>query len=97
MEATGHLDNGTEEVVDHNLATLACTRIVIAHRLSTVRDANQIVVLDGGEIVECGTHEELMAQSGYYAGLVCGQRVKDFVSPALGTSDCHQLDHVVRH
>jgi ABC-type bacteriocin/lantibiotic exporter with double-glycine peptidase domain len=80
-EATSHLDVSTEAMVERNLATLACTRIVIAHRLSTVRDADQIVVLDRGEIVECGTHDALMARGGHYAALVRGQSA-DASAPA---------------
>ena len=69
-EATSHLDMATEAVVDANLSALACTRIVIAHRLSTVQNADQILVLDQGRIVECGRHEELLEIGGHYAGLV---------------------------
>lgn len=71
-EATSHLDVATERRVDQQLATRACTRILIAHRLSTVRTANLILVFDQGRIVERGTHDELLDQGGYYAALVQG-------------------------
>jgi ATP-binding cassette subfamily B protein len=71
-EATSSLDTRTEREVQEALDRLAegRTTITIAHRLSTVRDADQIVVLDGGEIVERGTHDELIAEGGRYAALL---------------------------
>jgi ABC-type bacteriocin/lantibiotic exporter with double-glycine peptidase domain len=69
-EATSHLDVLTEQQVDANLSRLACTRIVIAHRLSTVRNADQILVIEQGQIVERGRHAELLARNGAYARLV---------------------------
>jgi HlyB family type I secretion system ABC transporter len=69
-EATSHLDPLTEQQLDANLSALHCTRIVIAHRLSTVRNADLIVVLDGGRVVEQGTYEELLELGGRFAALV---------------------------
>ena len=71
-EATSSLDTQTEYAVQAELERLAQgrTTITIAHRLSTVRDADQIVVLDQGAIVERGTHDELLERGGHYAALV---------------------------
>jgi ATP-binding cassette subfamily B protein len=71
-EATSSLDTQTEAAVQAELERLSRgrTTITIAHRLSTVRDADQIVVLDQGRIVERGTHDELLEHGGYYAALV---------------------------
>jgi ATP-binding cassette, subfamily B, bacterial len=72
-EATSELDTVTESQVLRNLAGLHCTRIVIAHRLSAIRDADLILMLDKGAIVERGSHEELLAKDGHYAALVHSQ------------------------
>jgi ATP-binding cassette, subfamily B, bacterial len=76
-EATSALDNSTEREVQAALDALAVgrTTVTIAHRLSTVRDADQIVVLDRGRVVERGDHDELLARDGAYAALA-GERAE---------------------
>jgi ABC-type bacteriocin/lantibiotic exporter with double-glycine peptidase domain len=76
-EATSALDVITESKVQNALARLYCTRIVIAHRLSTVQDADLILVMDGGQMVEQGTHSELLRRNGFYAKLVKTQMVAE--------------------
>jgi ATP-binding cassette subfamily B protein len=70
-EATSHVDNETETVIRRHLAELTADRttFAIAHRLSTVRDADTILVFDDGRLVEQGSHEELLARDGRYADL----------------------------
>ncbi len=72
-EATSSLDAVTERGVMDRLAELDCTRVVIAHRLSTVVQADLIVVMEDGSIVETGTHAELLARGGAYHTLVSHQ------------------------
>ena len=72
-EATSALDVTTERAIEHNLRSLSCTQIIIAHRLSTVRNADLIVVLDQGTIAEQGSHEELLQKQGSYARLIRDQ------------------------
>ena len=69
-EATSALDNKTQKHVSDSLDALACTRLVIAHRLSTVRHCDRILVLDGGSIAEEGSYDELLAKRGLFAELV---------------------------
>jgi ABC-type bacteriocin/lantibiotic exporter with double-glycine peptidase domain len=69
-EATSHLDTVTERAVDRELSEQCCTRIVIAQRLSTVVNADLILVMEHGEVVERGTHAELAARGGRYRALL---------------------------
>ena len=74
-EATSALDNITQKKVSEALDSLKCTRIVIAHRLFTIKQCDRIIVLDSGKIVEDGTYEELIDKKGYFYELVERQRL----------------------
>ena len=74
-EATSALDNITQKHVIDALETLKCTRIVVAHRLSTVQHCDRILVIDGGKVAEEGSYEELIAKNGLFAELVSRQQL----------------------
>jgi ATP-binding cassette subfamily C protein len=73
-EATSALDNRTQSVVTAGIERLGVTRVVVAHRLSTVRRADRIHVLEAGRIVESGSYDELMALRGRFDALAARQR-----------------------
>ena len=74
-EATSALDNISQKIVSRSLSQLKCTRIVIAHRLTTIEDCDRIIVLDDGKIVEDGSYSELLARGGFFTELVKRQQV----------------------
>jgi ABC-type bacteriocin/lantibiotic exporter with double-glycine peptidase domain len=85
-EATSALDAITESQVHQHLAALRCTRIVIAHRLNTIRDADLILVLEDGAIIERGSHAALLARRGPYAALVQSQMEISAVTTAVSVT-----------
>ena len=72
-EATSSLDNITQQKITKALESLNCTRIVVAHRLSTIQKCNRILVLNNGKIAEEGTYSDLIEKNGIFKGLVEGQ------------------------
>jgi ATP-binding cassette subfamily B protein len=82
-EATSAVDNETEAAIQRSLAHVTADRtaLVVAHRLSTVRHADKIWVLDGGRVAQSGTHDELLAQGGVYANLWAIQTGDAVVTP----------------
>ncbi len=74
-EATSALDNISQHIITENLARMRCTRITIAHRMSTIRECNRIIVLGDGKVAEDGSYDELLAKGGLFTDIIKRQTV----------------------
>lgn len=97
-EATSALDAGSENIVQEALDRLMIgrTTVVVAHRLSTIRNVDSIAVLQQGKVVETGTHEELIAKAGAYASLIRFQEMvgnRDFSNPSTRRARSSRLSY----
>ncbi|XP_071706745.1 ABC transporter B family member 19-like [Rutidosis leptorrhynchoides] len=97
-EATSALDSGSENVVQEALDRLMIgrTTIVVAHRLSTIRNVDSIAVIQQGQVIETGTHEELISKPGAYASLIRFQEMagnRDFSNPSTRRTRSTRLSH----
>ncbi|KAL8231518.1 hypothetical protein R6Q57_001296 [Mikania cordata] len=97
-EATSALDSGSESIVQEALDRLMVgrTTVVVAHRLSTIRNVNSIAVIQQGQIVETGTHEELISKAGAYASLIRFQEMvgnRNFSNPSTRRTRSTRLSH----
>jgi ABC-type bacteriocin/lantibiotic exporter with double-glycine peptidase domain len=90
-EATSALDNTTEKKVIAGLETLRCTRITVAHRLSTVRNCDLIIVMEKGRIVEQGNHDQLLANGGLYSQLLAASQSTTPNAPEIPYEAAHAL------
>ena len=98
LVARNQVDAGSESVVQEALDRLVVgrTTVVVAHRLSTIRNVDTIAVIQQGQVVETGTHEELISKDGAYASLIRFQemvRNRDFSNPSTRRSRSSRLSH----
>jgi ATP-binding cassette, subfamily C, bacterial len=92
-EATSALDAETERVIDERLRLRGCTCVMVAHRLSTIRDCDEIIVFERGAILERGNHEELWANQGRYAELIrAGEGLPDEEDEQATADDAQRIE-----
>ena len=91
-EATSSIDTETEQLIQHAITHILKDRtsFIVAHRLSTIRTADRILVIRSGKIQESGTHEELLAKRGYYYDLYTQQFCEDRTAESLGRPESDQ-------